>query len=188
MWPDSAVNYQFRIRINYNEAKDAPVVGDYLQFDNWTLTPMWPTGVNNFNSFDFDIYPNPASEVVPVAKELEGAKTLSVFNMVGKEVLRKPVFELQSVLDVSSLEPGIYMLRITDGVRKRTRTLSIQSISRGETGNYPVSLYMKDFCTFYIGHFNGSLIQWCWHWRVHGESRNQPLNHVLSINPDLAHK
>ncbi|NOR34712.1 MAG: T9SS type A sorting domain-containing protein [Bacteroidales bacterium] len=127
MWPDSAVNYQFRVRINYNEAKDAPVVGHYLQFDNWDLVAMAPpVGIREFNNFHFDIYPNPASGLVHVATELEGAKMLSVFNMVGKEVLRKPVFELQSVLDVSSLEQGIYMLRITDGVRERTRKLSIQ--------------------------------------------------------------
>ncbi len=87
---------------------------------------MEATGIREFNNFHFDIYPNPASGLVHVATELEGAKTLSVFNMAGQEVLRKPVFELQSVLDVSSLEKGIYMLRITDGVRKRTRKLSIQ--------------------------------------------------------------
>ncbi len=126
MWPDSAVDYQLRIRINYNEAKEAPVVGDYLQFDNWTLTPMWPTGVRNVNSFDFDIYPNPASGAVHVATELEGPKTISVFNMVGQEVLHKSMLDLQGVLDVSSLEHGIYMLRITDGVRERTRKLSIR--------------------------------------------------------------
>ena len=126
VWPDTATEYQFRLRINYNESKEAPVVGDYLQFDNWDLVEMDATGIREFNNFHFDIYPNPASGLVHVATELEGAKTLSVFNMAGKEVLRKPVFELQSALDVSSLEPGIYMLRITDGVRERTRKLSIQ--------------------------------------------------------------
>ena len=126
VWPDTAADYQFRIRINYSGSKGAPVAGDYIMFDNWDLVEMEATGIREFNNFHFDIYPNPASGLVHVATELEGAKTLSVFNMAGQEVLRKQVFELQSVLDVSSLEKGIYMLRITDGVRKRTRKLSIQ--------------------------------------------------------------
>ena len=127
VWPDTATEYQFRMRINYKGEKGAPVVGDYIMFDNWDLVDMDDnTSIREINNFHFDIYPNPSSGLVHVATELEGAKTLSVFNMAGKEVLRKPVFELQSALDVSSLEPGIYMLRITDGVRERTRKLAIR--------------------------------------------------------------
>ncbi len=126
MWPDSAVNYQFRIRINYNEAKDAPVVGDYLQFDNWTLVPMTSTAISDVSDFHFDIYPNPARDYIHIATELKGTKTLSVYNMVGREILHKEMSDFQGTLDVSGLETGMYMIRITDGVRERTRKVSIR--------------------------------------------------------------
>ncbi len=126
MWPDSAVNYQFRVRINYNEAKDAPVVGHYLQFDNWDLVPMTSTAISDVSDFHFDIYPNPARDYIHIATELKGTKTLSVFNMVGQEMLQEEMYDFQRKLDVSGLETGMYMIRITDGVRERTRKVSIR--------------------------------------------------------------
>lgn len=126
MWPDSAVDYQFRLRINYNGNKGAPVVGDYIQFDNWSLAPMTSSAISDISDFHFDIYPNPARDFIHIATELKGIKTLSVYNMVGQEILRKEMMDFQGSLDVSDLETGMYMIRITDGVRERTRKVSIR--------------------------------------------------------------
>lgn len=126
MWPDTAAEYQIRIRINHDGNKGAPVVGDYLQFDNWSLTPMTSSAINDISGFHFDIYPNPARDFIHIATELKGTKTLSVYNMVGQEILRKDMMDFQGVLNVSSLETGMYMIRITDGVRERTRKVSIR--------------------------------------------------------------
>ena len=126
-WPDTATQYQFRFRINYNGNHGKPVEGDYLQFDNWDLVDMdAPSGIREFNNFHFDIYPNPARDYIHIATELKGTKTLSVFNMVGQEILHKEMSDFQGKLNVSGLETGMYMIRITDGVRERIRKVSIR--------------------------------------------------------------
>lgn len=70
------------------------------------------TSINNLNKKLFNIYPNPAHDVVNiVSDEFDMAYEAVVYNQLGKQVLKTTV--TNNVLNVSSLKPGIYILELT---------------------------------------------------------------------------
>jgi hypothetical protein len=75
------------------------------------------------------IYPNPASEYIeifcpPLERGLGGVAPVRIFDLLGMEIttpnLTPPLSEGEGVvrLDVSSLSPGVYFVRVGDMVRK----------------------------------------------------------------------
>ena len=60
------------------------------------------------------LYPNPATSLLTV----EGANgcNISVFDVVGREVLHLPLASNNQVLDISGLESGVYFVHVVDAV------------------------------------------------------------------------
>jgi hypothetical protein len=57
------------------------------------------------------VSPNPASNILSV-QGLEGASELVLLNMLGQPLLRKTIAAFPTILDVSSLPGGCYMLTL----------------------------------------------------------------------------
>jgi len=77
-----------------------------------------------------DVYPNPASEKLNItfAGNAEQSQ-LSIYDISGKEVFQKQVNNLgvnQEVVDVSSLDKGIYILMLTTENSQSTQKIIIQ--------------------------------------------------------------
>ena len=76
-------------------------------------------GVLGVTSFDMlgtiDMYPNPTEAVLTIAFEIQDIERLNiqVYNLLGKEVLAKQISKKDTSLIVSSLNNGIYVVRIT---------------------------------------------------------------------------
>ena len=76
-------------------------------------------GVLGVTSFDMlgtiDMYPNPTEAVLTIAFEIQDVERLNiqVYNLLGKEVLAKQISKKDTSLIVSSLNNGIYVVRIT---------------------------------------------------------------------------
>ncbi|MGN0033740.1 MAG: T9SS type A sorting domain-containing protein [Candidatus Limimorpha sp.] len=69
------------------------------------------TSVNEEPSTKVSIYPNPASNVINVvAKSMD---ELTIFNALGQAVVTKNVDDDSTVVDISSLNKGMYVVRIT---------------------------------------------------------------------------
>lgn len=58
------------------------------------------------------IYPNPTNGILNIQMNTDERKTIELFDTLGKIVYTKTTYEQTSVLDISSLLSGIYILRI----------------------------------------------------------------------------
>ena len=71
------------------------------------------------------LFPNPASELI-ILKNISSESQLAIFDLLGKQhtFLKLNSEENSSlIMDISSLKPGIYFLRIKDSFERKSRTL-----------------------------------------------------------------
>lgn len=88
-----------------------------------TSTFVYSTGVNEYNTLNVNVFPNPTTGVVNVECSAIGAN-LSVYDMFGKVVMNTMVCGECTELDFSSFAPGVYMIRIaTDNAMKIVKVL-----------------------------------------------------------------
>ncbi|TNJ44890.1 T9SS type A sorting domain-containing protein [Tamlana fucoidanivorans] len=78
-----------------------------------------PLSVKDFSSFDFQVYPNPSSNVISIQSK-SAVANIKLYNMLGQQVLER--FESASI-NVSKLNSGYYILKAQDesgnlGVKK----------------------------------------------------------------------
>jgi len=80
---------------------------------------------DDFNvGLDFSLSPNPAKDkfVVSLPNTVENAK-LEVFNVLGKRVLAKEISDIDSSVNVSNWNSGIYLVRVSNGETSQTKRL-----------------------------------------------------------------
>jgi hypothetical protein len=65
------------------------------------------------------IFPNPTSSTITIEPITKGY--LSIFNLSGQRLLQREVIESNILIDVSTIPPGIYMVKVVgeDGVQVR---------------------------------------------------------------------
>lgn len=61
------------------------------------------------------VYPVPATDVLNISMQLDHKAAFSVISISGQKVLQGFIEESQSKIDISGLEPGTYLIRITNG-------------------------------------------------------------------------
>ena len=57
------------------------------------------------------LYPNPTNGQLTV--EMEGLTEVEVYNLVGQSLLRKDASEGSAIIDMSSLQNGVYMVKVS---------------------------------------------------------------------------
>lgn len=71
------------------------------------------------------IYPNPATQgKIYITSKRNKAKEIEIFDVLGKKILSTSL--LNKTLDVSSLSPGVYILKIKEEAYSATRKLVIR--------------------------------------------------------------
>ena len=94
-------NYSFRVTKNWGNAG--------LSFDNISLTVVPATAsVSDVNDFQFNIYPNPAKDVISFQTELP-LERVEIFSLTGSKVLSQSNNVKQ--VEVGNLAKGFYMLK-----------------------------------------------------------------------------
>jgi photosystem II stability/assembly factor-like uncharacterized protein len=79
------------------------------------------------NSSGIAIYPNPTNGLISISmSSVDAATTLYVTNVIGQEVLKTSIKDINSSIDLSSLQKGIYMLTITNGQNKHVEKIIVQ--------------------------------------------------------------
>ena len=77
------------------------------------------------DSSGFNLYPNPAfDDVVYVTTPRNAGKDVTVYDIFGKVVLRARI--TSNVLNISSLIPGVYFLRVEEAGKAMTRKLVVK--------------------------------------------------------------
>jgi len=63
---------------------------------------------------NFSVYPNPASTQVTIETSSTPAKSqLSVWDVFGKQIIRRNFTETKMKIDISNLPSGVYFVRLT---------------------------------------------------------------------------
>lgn len=71
------------------------------------------------------IYPNPASQdKIYITSKLNKPKEIEIFDVLGKKIISTSL--MNKTLDVSSLSPGVYILKIKEEAFSATRKLVIR--------------------------------------------------------------
>ena len=73
------------------------------------------TVISNLSTVDFVknsivIYPNPAKNLITIKGEFNGAETVTIFNLLGQELIEKSLISNEEKIDVSSLSNGVYTI------------------------------------------------------------------------------
>ena len=109
------------IRIGINYVSDDKFV---LQMDEFVVEGT--LGISDNNSpFKMRLYPNPTNEnYVIVQANVSGTKEIEVFDLLGKKLI--DISLNSNYLDISKLNPGIYLLNISVGAITSVHRLIVQ--------------------------------------------------------------
>ena len=95
-----------------------PTTGSIVYVDNILLTQNEILSVDNFDTAQFSVYPNPSIDVWNISNNAL-INTVAVYNVLGKQVIALEPNATEAVIDASSLNSGIYFARI-DGANGAT--------------------------------------------------------------------
>ena len=99
--------------------------GSYdIYLDNIYLYTGTALSVDKINVLNVNMYPNPANGVVYFSTPANDALTVSVFDLLGKQVMDAQ--NVQSQLNISSLNPGMYFVKMTQGSSSATKKLVVK--------------------------------------------------------------
>ncbi len=82
---------------------------------NTTLnTIAAPSGINEINKSGLlKVYPNPAKDVLVVSMSSNGSSAIVITDVLGKTVRQLKTNELQTEINISDLQDGIYFIKLT---------------------------------------------------------------------------
>lgn len=93
-----------------------------------TITAQEPLNFQNQKSDEivgFKLYPNPAyDDVVYLTSKTNGIKDVTVYDIFGESVLNDRV--TNSILNISRLVSGVYLLKVTEDKKTITRKLVVK--------------------------------------------------------------
>ena len=94
---------------------------DNDNMSEWTAVESFTTdflGVNTENFVGFNYYPNPVKNSINLESRLNIDK-VSIYNLLGQEVLSRDLNEMSPSLDMSNLASGAYILRVQIGSQSK---------------------------------------------------------------------
>jgi hypothetical protein len=103
----------------------------YIQVDRWgTADPGYfgisvtdaTLSIDNETQNQFTYYPNPVKNTLQLNAQ-SNIQNVSIFNMLGQEVLRTAPNNIDSTLDMSALQTGAYFVKVT--INDRTETVRV---------------------------------------------------------------
>jgi photosystem II stability/assembly factor-like uncharacterized protein len=94
----------------------------------FTITVAGCAGIEQYsNNYNMSIYPNPSNGVITVSiASVDAGTVLYVTDVIGQEVMKTSIKDVNTNLDLSALQKGIYMLTITNGQYKHIEKIIIQ--------------------------------------------------------------
>ncbi|MGN7824123.1 reprolysin-like metallopeptidase [Chitinophaga sp. 22536] len=94
-------------------------LGTASRTDNDVVVSKEGTDIKEIKGQKVDIFPNPVNNIVNISLTgFTGKSEVSMLDVNGREVLRREVGLVNSQLDISSLPPGVYLIRVKNGVKQ----------------------------------------------------------------------
>ena len=112
--------------VGITKSTDYDISGQHGNYDAWFANIISGTsGISEINSNLNKIYPNPASSIVFI--EGDKINKINVSDLSGKTILEKKYSDTSSsILDISNLSKGIYLLKIYDGKQINIKKLIVK--------------------------------------------------------------
>ena len=96
-----------------------------VQAFNVQLVNSINTGISNVATVDFDVYPNPANEVVTISTK-ESTFMVNIIDAIGREVLTHQSLNAQTTINTQGLKAGVYWLKVQTNTGFSVKKLVIQ--------------------------------------------------------------
>ena len=72
-------------------------------------------GMSEPRTLTFSVYPNPATNRISiVTSSVSFTGQLSITNLNGRELITQPISEPKTVIDISDLPAGVYIVKLTN--------------------------------------------------------------------------
>jgi hypothetical protein len=94
--------------VNMEESTPNGCLGSAAEF---LVTIDECTGLGEHQDVDLLLNPNPARESVNILSD-QLIKSVTIINLTGKEILRQTIHERSAVVNTSTIDPGLYLVRI----------------------------------------------------------------------------
>jgi len=115
---------------------DAGLAADYYEYyvvavyyfgesDPSDLVYVLITGIENYDASMFQVFPNPATDIINVITPVE-MKSISVLNSAGQVVIDKVLNTQNFQLDVSQFESGIYYIKLETDVNSILKKVVVE--------------------------------------------------------------
>jgi hypothetical protein len=115
------INTAIGTSLEYNEATSSWInVSD----DSPGLFAQGPLGVKENSISGLKIYPNPVKNLLNITSDSFEAKTVAIYNVLGKVVLSEKV--TNAPVNVANLAKGVYVVKVTEEGKTATRKLVIE--------------------------------------------------------------
>lgn len=82
------------------------------QVRNYCFNVQLPTSINDLNSGNISIYPNPFNSEITIKLEKSEKSELNIFDIQGRKIVSKIIDASESVHDIRELENGLYVISI----------------------------------------------------------------------------
>tara|TARA_B110000305_G_scaffold113242_1_gene127443 strand:+ start:25 stop:804 length:780 start_codon:yes stop_codon:yes gene_type:complete len=116
--PDTSVKFWFEVRTFDNTT---------VYWDDFSFFHNATASLKNNAIVGFAAYPNPVSNgILTISSAGNSLKNITIFNLLGKQVLSSSFSGVQSNVDVSSISAGIYILKVTEAGKTATKKLVIR--------------------------------------------------------------
>jgi len=112
----SGVTIQLVVEVRTNSGSEV------LYLDHLVVDGILGVGDNNNNAFS--VYPNPANGYVNISSNLSGEKNIAIYNVLGEQVINTVIASER--LDISNLNSGIYILKISQNGVSGTKKLVVR--------------------------------------------------------------
>ena len=85
-----------------------------FMYGSGTLTVTNPMEVRSVSEAGISISPNPVSNKMYISMNMTGHEEFSIMNMQGNTIYTQNLNSDKSVIDISCLRPGIYIIKFSD--------------------------------------------------------------------------
>ena len=117
-------NNKIVVFFDISGAASATATDDVFMIDNLEFRAFSALAVDKFTASSVKMHPNPASGIVKFATATSEPLSVSVYDLLGKQVM--PAQTIQSELNISGLNPGMYFAKIDQGANSITKKLLVK--------------------------------------------------------------
>ncbi|WP_298136978.1 T9SS type A sorting domain-containing protein [Flavobacterium sp.] len=102
----------FNVRIKDNQGIWGPVFKNVIYIET-------VLGSDEFSISKIIVYPNPVKDILNISLDKE-ITVVSIYNLLGQEVMIKSVNSNQTLMDISNLSAGTYLVKVASGNEVKT--------------------------------------------------------------------